>query len=81
MTSCGLDWWTDPSHPNISVSVLVPPPCQDTLTQLLSLAHLQFTVTVENLSKLIEEEQTFYEEFNIQNISQRNLQKANNILQ
>ena len=59
MTSCGLDWWTDPSHPNISVSVLVPPPCQDRLSQLLSLAQLQFTVTVENLRKLIEEEQTY----------------------
>merc|ERR1711957_185786 len=35
----------------------------------------------QDLEELIEEEQTFYEEFNIQNISQRNLQKANNILQ
>ena len=59
LTSCGLDWWTDPSQPNISVSVLVPPPCQDPLTQLLGLASLQFTVTVENLATLIEEEQTY----------------------
>ena len=59
LTSCGLDWWTDPSQPNISVSVLVPPPCEDTLTQLLSLAGLQFQVTVENLATLIEEEQTY----------------------
>jgi hypothetical protein len=35
----------------------------------------------QDLEELIEEEQTFYDEFNIQNISQKNLQKANNILQ
>ena len=59
LTSCGLDWWNDPSHPNISVSVLVPPPCQGPLTELLSLASLQFDVTVEDLETLIEEEQTY----------------------
>ena len=59
MTSCGLDWWTDPSQPNISVSVLVPPPCQDNLALLLSQASLQFSVTVENLKTLIDEEQTY----------------------
>ena len=59
LSRCGLDWWNDPSHPNISVSVLVPPPCQDPLTELLSSARLQFDVTVENLKELIEEEQTY----------------------
>ena len=59
MTECGLDWWNDPSQPNISVSVLVPPPCENSLTQLLSQADLQYQVTVENLKTLIEEEQTY----------------------
>ena len=59
MTGCSLDWWNDPSRPNVSVSVLVPPNCLGSLTADLSSSSLDYDVTVEDLKKMIDDEEAY----------------------
>ena len=59
ITDCSLDWWNDPSKPNVSVSVLVPPQCLESLTSQLTTAGLPYDITVQHLKKLIDEEEEY----------------------
>ena len=59
MTGCALDWWNDPSRPNVSVSVLVPPNCLDSLTTDLTSSGLDYDVTVEDLKTMIDDEEDY----------------------
>ena len=58
-TDCSLDWWNDPSKPGVSVSVLVPPSCLDNLVTDLATADLDYNVTVDDLKKLIDDEEEY----------------------
>ena len=56
---CSLDWWSDPSHPNISVSVMVPPDCLSLISDGLERAGLVFSVSEEDLQEMIRKERAF----------------------
>jgi len=56
---CDLDWWSGPSSPGLPVSVLVPPACVDTIVTSLTMAGMEFNITLEDLQDTINKERQY----------------------
>ena len=56
---CDLDWWDEPSHPGIPVSFMVPPACQENIANNLTVAGVNYNITVADLQQLINEEKNY----------------------
>ena len=56
---CDLDWWSGPSTQGLPVSVMVPPPCVDNITNSLDRSGMEYNVTLEDLQDTILRERQY----------------------
>jgi hypothetical protein len=58
-SSCHMDWWSELSLPQVTVSVAVEPVCLDDVMAALRGAGLQVRVTIPDLSLIIRQERNY----------------------